>query len=134
MIQQARQHDIQTLEASPLDALLDRPYVPGWLRRPVAVYRPAELLPSRWEVIERIMAKHGHCPDPNLEIVCDAIFAYATIPTTGKLYIDCYFIDCNLEVADGYWELIDSVVEGGVLWAQIWDGKGGATVKGNVRI
>lgn len=131
MIQQARQHDVQTLESSPLDALLDRPYVPNWSRRAVAIHRPANLLPSRWEVIDRIMAKHGHCPDPNLEIVCDAIFAYATIPTTGKLYIDCYFIDCDIEEPNDRFEVIDCVIECGQMWQQF--GRFGyAILKGNV--
>lgn len=111
MIQQARQHDVQTLEASPLDALLDRSFVPKNLRRDRSVSTPKESQPTRWQVVDYIIARFGHCPPPDCDIIYGAVFCDVAIPTTGKLYIDCLFVGaCYLEDASDRWDLVDCIV------------------------
>jgi len=115
MIQQVRQPDVQTLEASPLDALLDRPYVPPQ-RLSGVVRRPADLLPSRLEIVDYLIEKYGYCPTPELDIEFRSIFYRVTVPTSGKLYIDCAFKDCDFEIPTAPYAVCGSVEAGGPIW------------------
>lgn len=113
-------HDVQTLEGSPLDAILDRPCLPRESRAGNIFKTPEHLLPSRWEVIERIFAKHGHCPPADLDIVYGSAFFHTQLPSTGKLYINCTFCDCDFEEPHGHFELIDNFLEGcGAAWQRL---------------
>ena len=111
MHQRDQQSDVRTLELSELDALLRRDCLSRGSRG--EVFRtPEHLLPNRWEVIERIFAKHGHFPPPELDIVYGSAFFGSLIPTTGKLYINCVFYDCDFEEPHGHFELVSNFLEG----------------------
>jgi len=121
---------------SPLGELLRGEYAPLHRDRSEVVRTPDHLLPSRWQVIDYVVAKYGHCPPADIEIVYGSAFVHSIIPT-GKLYIDCIFQDCDLEPSGGYLEVIDSLIRGGrmprdlaVIDGSAWRG----VLKGNVVI
>jgi len=111
MIQQVRQHDVQTLELGELDALLRRDYLPPNRRNARTINTPKESQPTRWQVVDYTIARYGHCPPPDCEIIYGSVFCDTIIPTTGKFYIDCLFMGaCHLEAASDRWDLVDCVV------------------------
>lgn len=119
--------DVQTLEGSPLDALLDRPYVPPQ-RLSGVVRRPTGLLPSRLAIVDYLIAKYGYCPPPDLDIEYRSIFYRVTVPTSGKLYVDCMFRECDYEIPTAPYAVMGSVQDIGNLW-QHAQRHGFATIK-----
>lgn len=137
MIQQQRQPEVQTLEDDELSRLLRREYVPTHRERPEVFRTPSHLLPSRWQIIDRIILKHGHCPNPDLDIVYGATFENATVPSAGKLYINCQFFDCDFGPPDAPYEFIDCTVEGLTSWRRLMSeaiAKRIGIFKGNVEL
>jgi len=137
-MQQREQHDVQTLELGELDGLLRRDCQPRSSHAGEIIRTPDKLLPTRWEVIERIYAKHGHVPPADLDIVYASAFFGGLLPVTGKLYINCTFYDCEFETPHGHFELIDNFIEGGDSWRQlgraILERRSPGRLKGNVVI
>lgn len=120
MIQQQRQPDVQTLESDELSRLLRRRYVPVGREHPEVIRTPDHLLPDRCQVIDRIISSHGHYPQPELDIVYGSAFFHSLIPTTGKLYINCIFYDCDFSEPAGYCEFFDNNIEGLKSWKRLF--------------
>jgi hypothetical protein len=137
MIQREAQHDVQTLETTELDRLLDRPLRLTPSKRPVTITRPAHAMPSRDQIIDEVVARNNPsavlerlgllviyvspsvpasslCPLPDKEIVYGSIFFHQIAPTNqNQQYVRCLFLDSDFEPSDGRhdWEIFDSVCE-----------------------
>jgi hypothetical protein len=95
---------VPAVERSPLDELLRRDVSP----RHATIKCPD--LPSRLWVVDW-MWQWRHVPDPTLDIEWGTIYYRETVPTTGKCYAGCAFIDCDIEPPTGRYEVVGCYLE-----------------------